>query len=98
MPDAGQNGHGNQAAQQEKQPIEGESEQGGARAEPDAPDEEERQPTRERPFVAELKKQQQREHHRAGAAKVFERLPKRRMRRGRSPGKSDPDVENRENS
>ena len=75
--DARQDGHGHQAPDEQEQPVEGENQQRAGRAQPDAADQEQRQPAGDRPLVAELEEQQQGEQHGAGAAEIAQRLAQR---------------------
>src|SRR6266478_1848678 len=76
MPDSRQKGYRSQAARHQKQPVERENQQRALRTKAYPPDQKQRQPTGDGPFVPELNEQQQGKEHRAGASEIGERLAK----------------------
>ena len=80
VPHPRQDGDGDQPPGQQKQPVERQDHERTRRAQAHTPDQKDRQPAGDRPFIAELEEQQQREQHRAGTAEILQRLPQSGMR------------------
>ena len=80
MTDAGQNGHRGEPSRHQEKPVKRQREQRLLRAHPHPPAQKQRQPSGQRPFVAELEKQQQREQNRPETSEIAKRLAERGLR------------------
>ena len=79
VPYARQDGHRPQPPGHQEQPVQRQGQQRRFGAQPHAPDQEQGEPSGDRPFVAELDEQEQREQNRARASEVLEGLPQGRL-------------------